>query len=90
MKIHGQKVQKHTIVEKILRSMSIKFNYVVCTIEKSNNDEEVSIDKLQGFLLVHAHKMKPVKDKDKVLIVSNGTSMTRIGRGHGVFQNAQG
>ncbi|KAL5818692.1 hypothetical protein ACOSQ3_022582 [Xanthoceras sorbifolium] len=36
-----------TVVEKILRSLSPKFNYVVCSIEESKDLDILSIDELQ-------------------------------------------
>lgn len=39
MKIHGEMVAEHTVVEKIVRFMSSKFNYVVCAIEELFIDE---------------------------------------------------
>jgi RNase H-fold protein (predicted Holliday junction resolvase) len=34
MKTHGEKMEQSVIIEKILRSMTFKFNYVVCSIEE--------------------------------------------------------
>jgi len=34
---HGERKEETAIVEKILRSMTSKFNYVVCSIEESND-----------------------------------------------------
>lgn len=48
MTTHGEKIQDVIVVEKILRSLSEKFNYVVCSIEESKD-----IDKLQSSLIVH-------------------------------------
>ena len=42
-----------TIIEKILRSMVPKYDYVVCSIEESNDLDTLSIDELQSSLLVH-------------------------------------
>ena len=44
MRIHGENMEDITITEKILRSMTSKFNYVVCSIEESNDTTELSID----------------------------------------------
>ena len=33
MRVHGEQMRDVTIVEKILRSLSDKFNYIVCSIE---------------------------------------------------------
>ncbi len=46
MRAHGEKMSQTTITKKILRSMTSKFNYVVCSIEESNDLEAISIDHL--------------------------------------------
>jgi hypothetical protein len=57
------------VVEKILRSMPQKFNYVVCSIEESNDVTTLWIDELQSSLLVHEQRMQGQKDQseDKLL-----------------------
>ena len=37
MKVHGERMEESVIIEKILRLMTLKFNYVVCSIEESND-----------------------------------------------------
>jgi hypothetical protein len=83
MKIQGETVEQTIIVEKILRSMTRKFNYVVCAIEESNNVELLSIDELQESLLVHEQKMKPVKEEDQALKITHGGGNSTRGRGRG-------
>ena len=63
MRIHGNKMIDITIIKKILPSMTLKFNYVVCFIEESKDLDELSIDKLQGFFLVHEKKYLSIKSK---------------------------
>lgn len=46
------------VVEKVLRSMSTKFNYVVGSIEESKNVTNLFIEELQSSLLVHEQRMK--------------------------------
>ncbi|XP_059670646.1 uncharacterized protein LOC132316151 [Cornus florida] len=58
MRIHGDKMEDVTVIEKVLRSLTPKFNYVVCSIEESKNLDDLSIDELQGSLLVHEQKFK--------------------------------
>ncbi|KAM1271923.1 hypothetical protein ACFX2J_032678 [Malus domestica] len=41
------------IIKKILQSMTSKYDYMVCSIEESNDLDIVSIDELQSSLLVH-------------------------------------
>lgn len=53
MKAHGEHIEQLVIVEKILRSMARKFDYVVAAIEESNNLNTMMIDELQRSLLVH-------------------------------------
>lgn len=53
----GDNIEDLVIIEKILRSMSPKFNYVVCAIEESKDIENYYIDELQGSLHVHEQKI---------------------------------
>ena len=46
MRTHGEQMQDITVVEKILRSLSEKFNYVVCAIKESKDIDQLSIDEL--------------------------------------------
>lgn len=53
MRSLGKVIVDVKIVEKILRTLSEKFNYVVCTIEELKNTSKMSIDELQSSLLRH-------------------------------------
>ena len=57
MRFHGEKMTDTTIVEKIIRSLTPKFDYVVCSIEEPNDINDLSLDELQISLLVHEQKM---------------------------------
>ncbi|KAH0685498.1 hypothetical protein KY290_016976 [Solanum tuberosum] len=57
MRFHGEKMNDVIIVEKILRSLMPKYDYVVCSIEESKYIDELSLDELQSSLLVHEQKM---------------------------------
>lgn len=46
-----------SIVEKILLSMNPKFDYVVCSLEESNDIDDLSINELQSSLEVHEQKV---------------------------------
>ena len=41
------------IVEKILHTLTEKFNYIVCSIEESKDIDCLSVHELQSSLLVH-------------------------------------
>ena len=57
MKTHEERMWQNVIVEKILRLMTLRFNYVVCSIEDSNNMDTMTIDELQSIILVHEQRM---------------------------------
>jgi hypothetical protein len=78
MTAHGERLSEDKIVEKILRSMTSQFEYVVCSIEESNDVTTMSIDELQSSLLVHEGRMKihKAKDEEQALKISN------LGRGN--------
>lgn len=61
MTAHGERLEQTVIVEKVLRSMTSRFNYVVCSIEESNDVTALSIDELQSSLLVHEQRMGVVE-----------------------------
>ncbi|CAL9000239.1 unnamed protein product [Prunus brigantina] len=46
MRIHGERMEDVIIIEKILRSMTPKYDYVVCSIEESKDWDSLSIDEL--------------------------------------------
>lgn len=61
------------MVEKILRSMTSRFNYVVCSIEESNDVTTFSINELQSNFLVQEARMTlhKKKEEEQLLKVSN-------------------
>lgn len=46
MRTHGETMTNVTIIEKNFSSITLKFNYVVCSIEESKDIDELSIDEL--------------------------------------------
>ena len=86
MWIHGDKIEDVAIVEKILRSMLPKFNFVVCSIEESKDIDTLSIDELQSSLQVYEQKLVQQDMEEQALQAStNNQSSTpsRRGRGRG-------
>ncbi|CAJ2671832.1 unnamed protein product [Trifolium pratense] len=84
MTAQGHKMDTTDVVEKILCSLTSRFNYVVCSIEQSNDVTSLSIDELQSSLIVQEQRMKFQSDKDEeqVLKVTGGGRGER-GRGRG-------
>ncbi|KAM3219164.1 hypothetical protein P3L10_023695 [Capsicum annuum] len=47
IRIYGEELKDVIIIEKILRSMTAKFNFIVCSIEESKDVDAFCIDELQ-------------------------------------------
>ena len=67
MRIHGDKTEDVLIVEKILRSLTLNFNFIVCFIEEANDVGLLSIDELQSSLLVHEQKINQQEKEEQTL-----------------------
>ena len=65
IKSHGDTLDDQKVVEKILRSLPIRFDPIVVAIEESKDLSQVSIDSLMGSLQTH----------EKILNRSNCSSM---------------
>ncbi|KAH7542891.1 hypothetical protein FEM48_Zijuj02G0123300 [Ziziphus jujuba var. spinosa] len=63
MRIHDDKKEGVTIVEKILQSMTLKFDFVIYSIEEANDIEELSIDELQSSLLTNLLSVGQLQEK---------------------------
>lgn len=82
MKSNGEVINTSMVVSKILRSLTPKFNYVVCSIEESNDLNTLSLDELHGSLLVHEQRMQDSHPDEQVLKVSQEERPV-VGRGRG-------
>ncbi|KAF2306765.1 hypothetical protein GH714_021230 [Hevea brasiliensis] len=71
MRSNGEEMPDKKIVEKILRTLTDKFTYVVVSIEESKDSDTMSIDELQSSLVVHEQKFRRPSnnDEDQVLNV---------------------
>lgn len=93
MSVQGETLQQVAVVEKILRSMPAKFNYVVCSIEESNDVTSLSIDELQSSLIVHEQRMKGQQestDEQALKASSNGGRGFARGRGRNSSSRGRG
>jgi len=84
MTTHGERMEQILVVEKILCSLASQFNYVVCSIEESNDVTTFSIDELQSSFLVQEQHMKPLNqeiDNEQALKFSNAGIGYGCGRG---------
>lgn len=92
MHFHGEKMDDVAIVEKILRSLAPKYDYVVCSIEESKDIDALSLDELESSLLVHEQKMnRGVSTEEHALKASTSIeSSTSGGRGRGRDRGRRG
>ena len=54
----GEYMSDAKIVEKILRTLTENFNYIICSIEESNDVNTLTVDELQSSLIVHEQKFR--------------------------------
>jgi hypothetical protein len=64
MRNYGEDMQDVKIIEKILRTLTDKFNYIVCSIEESKDIDLLSVDELQSSLIVHEQKFQRTNSED--------------------------
>ncbi|KAH0748093.1 hypothetical protein KY290_027325 [Solanum tuberosum] len=95
----GEKVTDQTIVEKILRSLTPKFDHVVAAIEESKDLSIFFFDELMGSLQSHEERLNRSieKNEDKVFQVKEATTKygenngpANRGRGRGGFCSGRG
>lgn len=77
MRNHRENLHDITTVEKILRSMTSKFNFMICFIEESKDLDILSIDDLQNSLQVHEQKITRHESEEQALQAAT------ISKGHG-------
>ncbi|WOG92348.1 hypothetical protein DCAR_0311612 [Daucus carota subsp. sativus] len=91
MKRNGESLDDVRVMEKLLRSLTRKFDYVVTSIEESKDLSTISIDELVGSLQAHEQRMNQYDDAshlEKALQskVSIGDSSSSSARGRGGFR----
>ncbi|XP_014490824.1 uncharacterized protein LOC106753519 [Vigna radiata var. radiata] len=83
MKANGGNKGDVAVVEKILRSMTSKFDYVVSSIEESKDTDTLTIDELQSSLLVHELRMTSHVEEVHALQITHTDQHAEQGRGRG-------
>jgi hypothetical protein len=86
MRTHGEQMNDVVIIEKILRSMTSKYDYVVCSIEESNDLDTMSIDELQSSLLVHEQRISRHMNDEQALQITHGFQQGGRGGGRGTYR----
>ncbi|XP_047258238.1 uncharacterized protein LOC124890434 [Capsicum annuum] len=90
MRSYDEKVTDQTIVEKILRSLTPKFDHVVTTIEESKDLSVFSFDELMGSLQAHEARLNrsTEKNEEKAFQVKDAT--TKYGENNGPASRGRG
>nr|XP_010941826.1 uncharacterized protein LOC105059982 [Elaeis guineensis] len=83
MRFHGEKMEDVAIVEKILRFLASKFDYVVCSIEESKDIDAHFLDELQSSLLVHGQKLNRSSTIEEQALKASTHSANSRGRDRG-------
>ncbi|KAK2970868.1 hypothetical protein RJ640_022310 [Escallonia rubra] len=94
MRSYGEKISDETVVAKVLRSLTPKFDHVVAAIEESKDLSIFSFDELMGSLQAHESRInrslekneeKAFQVKEIVTRTAEAQSATFRGRGRGGF-----
>ncbi|KAK3034205.1 hypothetical protein RJ639_032785 [Escallonia herrerae] len=94
MRSYGEKISDETVVAKVLRSLTPKFDHVVAAIEESKDLSIFSFDELMGSLQAHESRInrslekneeKAFQVKETVTKIGEAQSATIRGRGRGGF-----
>ncbi|XP_023000642.1 uncharacterized protein LOC111494890 [Cucurbita maxima] len=102
MHTYGEKISDETIVAKVLRSLSPKFDHVVTTIEEAKDLSILFVDELMGSLQAHEARINrsSERNEEKALQVKETTNhennerenihLAGRSRGRGGFRNFHG
>ena len=82
LKIYGEDVKDQAMIEKLLRSLSTKFDVVVAAIEEAKDLEKLTINELMGSLLSHEARIDRNKDSTLETTFQSEVYISR-GRGKG-------
>ena len=94
---NGEKMEDIRVMEKLIQSLTSKFEYMVVAIEESNNLEEISIQELLGSLQVHEQCMQKKTSyimlkqalESKLSLNNRGSQNRGRGRGRGSGRGPQ-
>jgi hypothetical protein len=90
MKSCGELISSQNRVEKILRSLSSRFDSIVVSIEESKDSSVLTVDELQGSLEVHEQRMNERnlrKEKEVALNVNVQQNNGKDKKGKGKWNN---
>lgn len=83
---NGELMRNVTIMEKIIRTLTEKFNYVVVSIKESKDIDALTIDELQSSLIVHKQKFHKSNGDEHALKVTVDERNGGKGRGRDSYK----
>lgn len=83
MKSHGEDISDIRVVEKILRSLTSKFDSLVVPIEETKDLDTYIVDELQDSLISHEHRLRRY-DGDSIENTFKIEVSMDSGRGRGI------
>ncbi|XP_031108463.1 uncharacterized protein LOC116012936 [Ipomoea triloba] len=90
MRLYGDTIEDGAVVEKVLRTMPIKYDHVVASITESHDTEDLTIAELKGMIESHveriASKLEPLAEealKSQVTLNMTGSNQRGGGSGRG-------
>nr|GLL16685.1 Retrovirus-related Pol polyprotein from transposon TNT 1-94 [Ipomoea trifida] len=82
LRTNGDKTTDVTVVEKILRSMTSKYDFVVCAIEEANDIDKMTLDELESSLRIHEKKfIRQANEGEQALKATTDGTSNRSNRG---------
>nr|KYP50512.1 Retrovirus-related Pol polyprotein from transposon TNT 1-94 [Cajanus cajan] len=89
MRVYGEDIPESKVVEKILRTMPMKFDHVVTTIIESHDTDIMTVAELQGSIESHVSRILEKTEKGNEEALKRGREGGNInfrGRGRGSFR----
>ncbi|XP_019450660.1 PREDICTED: uncharacterized protein LOC109352930 [Lupinus angustifolius] len=77
MKSCGEEVQWQSVIEKILRTLTLKYDHIIVAIEESKNLEDYKIEELQSILEAHEQRLKNREAWRRIMIMHSKQKLPR-------------